>query len=129
MPARRVRPRQLVEVRASTDSISLHLLAADTTASTLLAVHLRAKIRGSWVVDEAHCDGLPDGHTRAVTTGDPSPSPRPAAAVAAGDAGVLAEWLAGIPAAQVTVGPRPLSVYEALASVTPITKNSEDTTA
>ena len=51
--------------------------------------------RGSFVVDEAHWDGLPDGHTRAVTAGGAgaasrrpaSPAPRgQARAGAAGDA-------------------------------------------
>jgi transposase len=123
VPARRVRARQLVEVRAGVDSVSLHLLAADTTGSTLLAVHPRARIRGSWVVDEAHWDGLPDGHTRAITTGD---APPPAAAVGSGAGPVLQDWLARTPGAQVSVGRRSLAVYEALACVTPITKNRED---
>ncbi|MGW2207638.1 IS21 family transposase [Streptomyces sp. NPDC001774] len=117
VPARRVRPRQLVEVRAGVDSVSLHLLAADISGSTLLAVHPRAKIRGSWVVDEAHWDGLPDGHTPAVTTIVPEPTTRQTSG--AGN-GPLADWLARMPAAQVTVSRRPLSVYESLAPVTPV---------
>ena len=37
-----------------------------------------AGLRDSWIVDPAHWDGLPDGHTRAVTL-DPAPNPdRPA---------------------------------------------------
>lgn len=39
---------------------------------TLLACHARAPLRGSWQVDQAHWDGLPDGHTRATTI-DPGP--------------------------------------------------------
>lgn len=31
-----------------------------------LATHPRATAQGSWVVDQAHWDGLPDGHTRTV---------------------------------------------------------------
>ncbi len=56
VPARRVRPRQLVEVRAGGDTVSLHLLAPDLSGSTLLAVHPRAHARGTWVVDKSHWD-------------------------------------------------------------------------
>ncbi|MGW0735546.1 IS21 family transposase [Streptomyces sp. NPDC002851] len=48
VPARRVRPRQLVEVRVGGDTASLHLLAPDLSGSTLLAVHPRAHARGTW---------------------------------------------------------------------------------
>ncbi len=117
LPVRRVRPRQLVEVRAGVDTPSLRLLAADTSGSTLLAVRPRAKIRGSWVVDETHWDGLPDGHTRAVTTTAPEPA---APQTAAADSGTPSDWLARTPTAQVTVSRRTLAVYESLTSVTPI---------
>ena len=42
-----------------------------------LATHPRARERGTWVVDPAHWDGLPDGHTRAVVIDQPTrPAPR-----------------------------------------------------
>ena len=58
----------------------------------LLAAHLRAARRGSWVTDPAHWDGLPDGHTRAVTL---DPYQRPAAGRRPGPPGPLAALLAG----------------------------------
>ena len=70
VPARRVRAGQLVEVRASTDTISLHALSGGSQSS-VLAVHRRATVRGSWVVDPAHWDGLPDGHTRSTVAESP----------------------------------------------------------
>ena len=84
VPAQRVRAGQRVEVRASPDTITLHALprsgsgaAQVPSGSLLLAVHSRAAVRGTWVVDPTHWDGLPDGHTRSTTidpprrTGDP----------------------------------------------------------
>src|SRR6266704_1620747 len=69
VPARKVRPFQRVHVRPG-------------DGGGLLAVHARAQRRGSFVVDQAHWDGLPDGRTRAVTVtaGDAPPASRPAAA-------------------------------------------------
>ncbi len=75
-----------------------------------LAVHARAQRRGSFVVDQAHWDGLPDGRTRAVTVtaGDAPPASRPAAA----GTGTLEMLLASHPAAAAQVARRPLSDYE-----------------
>jgi hypothetical protein len=92
VPARRVRAGQRVEVRASPDTITLHALphngsgtaggsgaAAVSPSTAVLAVHARAAVRGSWVVDPTHWDGLPDGHTRSTLVeaprraGDPLP--------------------------------------------------------
>lgn len=95
VPARRVRAGQHVEVRASPDTITLHALpsngsgpqrptgtAADpsSSGSSVLAVHARAAVRGTWVVDPTHWDGLPDGRTRSTIVevprrgGDPLPA-------------------------------------------------------
>ncbi|WP_449343665.1 Mu transposase domain-containing protein [Streptomyces polygonati] len=76
VPARRVRPRQLVEIRATKSQISLHSTIPDTSGQTLLAAHPRTVGRGARIVDETHWDGLPTGAGRRVTTGDPLPSPR-----------------------------------------------------
>ncbi|MFF7250059.1 IS21 family transposase [Embleya sp. NPDC008237] len=118
VPARRVRARQLVEVRATRDTVELHLPVAGTDGATLLASHPRAGRRGSRVVDPRHWDGLPDGHTRSVTTGEPGPQPdaaRPAEAAP----GTLAALLNRAAAAQVVVGRRPLSVYDQAAGTRP----------
>src|SRR5206468_274766 len=88
--------------------------------STLLATHPRAVGRGARVVDPTHWDGLPDGHTRAVTTADapPAPARHPGPVSAAGPLQALLNRAA---AAQVTVDRRPLSVYDQLAGTAPFT--------
>jgi hypothetical protein len=62
VPARQVRPFQTVQVRAAAGQVAIYALPGDGGGP--LAVHARAPRRGSYVVDEAHWDGLPDGHTR-----------------------------------------------------------------
>ncbi|MGI8524040.1 MAG: IS21 family transposase [Nocardioides sp.] len=87
VPARRVRAGQSVEVRASPDTITVHALPgtagtsgpagaagsslAHGATSTVLAVHTRSAVRGAWVVDPDHWDGLPDGHTRSTVLDPP----------------------------------------------------------
>jgi len=108
VPARQVRPFQRVHVRAGDGKVAIYALPGD--GGGLLAVHARAQRRGSFVVDQAHWDGLPDGRTRAVTAaaGDAPPASRPAAA----GTGTLGMLLAAHPAAAAPVARRPLSDYE-----------------
>ena len=108
VPARQVRPFQRVHVRAGDGKVAIYALPGD--GGGLLAVHARARRRGSFVVDQAHWDGLPDGRTRAVTVaaGDAPPASRPAAA----GTGTLGMLLASHPAAAAPVARRPLSDYE-----------------
>ncbi|WP_343243242.1 hypothetical protein [Streptomyces sp. SID12501] len=47
VPARRVRPRQLVEIRATKSQVMLHSTAPDASGETLLAMHPRAVGRGA----------------------------------------------------------------------------------
>ncbi|WP_435823968.1 Mu transposase domain-containing protein [Kitasatospora aureofaciens] len=54
VPARRVRPRQLVEIRATRSQVVLHSTVPDSAGSTLLAVHFRVVGRGARIVDERH---------------------------------------------------------------------------
>ncbi|MGK3944729.1 hypothetical protein ABK046_40715 [Streptomyces caeruleatus] len=61
VPARKVRPRQLVEIRATKSQVSLHSTVPDTGGQTLLAVHPRVVGRSARIVDETHWDGLPTG--------------------------------------------------------------------
>ena len=75
VPARRVRPRQLVEIRATKSQIMLHSTIADAGGETLLATHPRAIGRGVRVVEETHWDGLPTGKGRRTITGDVLPRP------------------------------------------------------
>ncbi|MGP4026151.1 Mu transposase domain-containing protein [Actinomadura sp. 3N407] len=127
VPAARVFPRQLVEVRASAATVSLHATVPDEHGITLLAVHPRAVGRGAKVVDPDHWNGLPDGHTRATTTGGPDGD----AGRGADDlaprrrrpepAGALRFLLARADAAKVEVDRRPLSVYDQITGTGPFT--------
>lgn len=56
-----VRPGQRVELRITQDQVDIYTLGSEPRH---LASHARAAARGSWVIDEEHWDGLPDG-TRA----------------------------------------------------------------
>lgn len=119
VPARMVRAGQHVQVRACADTIAIHALDAD--GSGLLAVHARAPRRGSWMVDPAHWEGLPDGHTRATCTETSTPGTsrardrahdRADGANAPGEPNPLAALLAGNPAAATPVTRRPLADYD-----------------
>jgi transposase len=66
VPARSVRPGQRVQLQVDGETVTVRAVGAD--GASWLATHPRAGERGSWVVDPAHWDGLPDGHTRAVLT-------------------------------------------------------------
>jgi transposase len=114
-PARRVRPGQTVEVRVTPATVAIHALTAGPDESTLLAVHARAERRGSWVVDERHWDGLPDGTGRATTDrlGDPAPAGAPEP-----EPSPLAALLTRSAAAAVPVGRRSLAAYDDAAGLT-----------
>ncbi|MET9914484.1 IS21 family transposase, partial [Streptomyces sp. NPDC006476] len=123
VPARRVRPRQLVEIRATKSQVTLHSTVPGPDGETLLAAHPRAVGRGARIVDEGHWDGLPTGAGRRVTTGDsppfphrePSPGPQ---------AGPLQALLNRAAAARIEVGRRPLSAYDELTGTRPFTSNT-----
>lgn len=71
VPARAVRAGQRVQLQvdgpAGSGVVTIRALPSDTGAGGgWLATHPHARQRGSWVVDPAHWDGLPDGHTREV---------------------------------------------------------------
>ena len=73
VPARQIRAGQRVQLQihpdpdgvGGGDRIAIHALGPD--GGRWLATHPRATMRGSWVVDPTHWDGLPDGHTRATS--------------------------------------------------------------
>lgn len=71
-PCRHVVAGQTVEVRVTPATVAIHSLTpaarGNRAGSTLLAVHPRATVRGSWVIDERHWDGLPDGRGRSTTS-------------------------------------------------------------
>ncbi|MFE6848979.1 IS21 family transposase [Streptomyces sp. NPDC057686] len=123
VPARKVRPRQLVEVRATKSQVSLHSTVSGSDGMTLLAIHSRAVGRGARVVDERHWDGLPTGAGRRVTTGDALPSPRRSQPTGS-QTGPLQALLSRSAAAHVEVGRRPLSVYDELTGTRPFNSPS-----
>lgn len=65
VPASKIRPAERVELRVDADTVAIHALGGKRPGE-LLTSHPRSPVRGAWVVDERHWDGLPDGHTRAT---------------------------------------------------------------
>jgi len=138
VPARSVRAGQRIEVRASPDTITLHALPSNRSGaaqgppvSSLLAVHGRAAVRGTWVVDPTHWDGLPDGHTRSTTidpprrTGDPLPACAADTDQAADEPNPLQALLTRSHLAATPVAKRALTAYDNAAGLTaPPTSNS-----
>jgi transposase len=121
-PARRVHAGQTVEVRVTPATVAIHSLipipGAEPAGSTLLAVHPRATVRGSWVVDERHWDGLPDGSGRTTTDRHSDEIDRALAPEPAPEPNPLAALLTRSSAAQVVVGRRSLAAYEEAAGLT-----------
>lgn len=120
VPARKVRPRQLVEIRATKSQVMLHSTVPDSGGETLLAMHPRAVGRGVRVVEEQHWDGLPTGKNRRTTTGEVPVQPRHHRPLGE-EAGPLQALLNRAAATQVEVGRRPLSVYDELTGTRPFT--------
>jgi len=115
VPARAVRPGQRLELRVTGDLVAIHLPGD----GQCLAVHPRAATRGSWVVDQTHWDGLPDGHGRATTTDPPPCLADPGDQPAAGDQpDPIAALLTAHLAAATPVARRPLADYDAAAHLT-----------
>jgi hypothetical protein len=112
-------------VRVTPATVAIHGLTAQPDGSTLLAVHSRAERRGSWVVDERHWDGLPDGTGRATTdrVSDPLPTRTPAP-----EPNPLGALLTRSAAAQVPVGRRSLAAYDAAAGLTTRTRHGRNGT-
>ncbi|MGW3269697.1 Mu transposase domain-containing protein [Streptomyces sp. NPDC001056] len=121
VPARRVRPRQLVEIRATKSQVMLHSTDPGADSETLLAVHPRAVGRGVRVVEETHWDRLPTGQGRRTTTGDALPPPRRERC--GKEFGPLKALLNRAEATRVEFGRRPLSVYDELTGTRPFTTN------
>ncbi|MFI7643531.1 Mu transposase domain-containing protein [Nonomuraea sp. NPDC049400] len=127
VPASRVQPRQLIEVRATKAQISLHATTPDHRGETLLATHPRAVGRGCRVVNERHWDGLPTGAGRRVTTShdDPPAARRQSRGNDGHEPAVGSlQALLNRAAAQVEVSRRPLSVYDELTGTRPFTTDN-----
>lgn len=99
VPWTQVRPGQRVELRITRDSVAVYSLGPEPQ---LLATHGRATTRGSWVVDHAHWDGLPDGTRAHEGPGNTTRSNR------------AREDLPTLPGARTVVARRQLSAYDAL---------------
>jgi hypothetical protein len=123
VPAVRIRAGQRVEIRAGVDTITIHTLAHDTPPdeSTVLAVHPRATRRGSWIVDESHWNGLPDGHTRATTRTSPPTRPPRQRQPDGESPGALSTLLTAHATANVAVAHRPLAFYDTITGLTSTT--------
>jgi transposase len=91
VPWTRVRPRQRLELRVTPEAVAIWSLGAEPG---LLATHPRARTRGSWVVDETHWDGLPEGRgPHAAPVSPPEP-------LSQGElSGLLARFAAAVPVA------------------------------
>jgi hypothetical protein len=120
VPARKVRPRQLVEIRATKSQVMLHSTIPGKDGEILLAMHPRAVGRGVRVVDETHWDGLPTGKGRRTTTGDVPAQPRRDPSPER-EAGPLEALLSRAAVTRIEVGRRPLSVYDELTGTRPFT--------
>jgi transposase len=109
VPADRVRAGQRVQVRAGADTIAI--VSLDTDGGTVLAMHRRSQIRGAWVIDPAHWASLPDGHTRATTSGrtDTDPADPNTKAASTGIDPLTAKVISLV--GHVHVEQRPLSAY------------------
>ena len=111
VPAIEVTAGMTVELRVGPETVAIHAIGADPR---LLAEHRRARHRGDDQIDPAHRDGLPDGHTRAITLTDPAPA---AAAPAAGGPEPVA-LLLDRPGMGIPVARRDPRVYDAAAGLT-----------
>lgn len=120
VPARQVRAGQRVQLQVDGEVVTIRALPTDTgtDGGSWLATHPRAQERGTWAVDPAHWDGLPDGHSRAVVLEPPTRPVSPPAR--SGELEPLSSLLARRHA-DIAVAARPLSDYDA-AAVTSITK-------
>lgn len=74
IPAEYVTAGMTVELRVGPHTVAIHATGADPR---LLTEHRRARHRGDDQIAPAHWDGLPDGHTRAITLTDPEPAATP----------------------------------------------------
>lgn len=116
VPAPQVRAGQRVQLQVHGDLVTIRAVGAD--GAGWLATHRRASQRGSWVVDPAHWDGLPDGHTRAVVIEacPPAAPPLPAAATTSGEGLEPLSSLLARRHADVAVTARPLTDYHTAAT-------------
>jgi len=88
--------------------------------STVLAVHARSAVRGAWVIDPAHWDGLPDGHTRSTVLDPARRSADHDPAAVTGEApNPLQALLIRSSAAATPVARRALSSYDTAGGLTP----------
>lgn len=114
---RPARAGQRVELRVSAGTLTIGRLAVDGDP-IVLAAHARADRRGAMVVDPAHWNGLPDGHTRAVTLDPPAPVEPAGIHGVSSEPDPLARLIAARPIAATPVARRALSSYDTAAGIT-----------
>jgi hypothetical protein len=108
VPAVEVTAGMTVELRVGPETVAIHAIGADPR---LLAEHARARHRGDDQIHPGHWDGLPDGHTRAITLTDPAATER------AVDRLEPVTTLLDRPGMGVTVARRDPRVYDAAAGL------------
>jgi transposase len=112
VPAGQIRAGQRVQLQVDGEVVTIRAVGAD--GAGWLATHPRARQRGSWVVDQSHWDGLPDGHTRAVVVEQVT---RPSDSTPRNSLEPLSSLLARRHA-DVPVAARPLTDYDTAAATT-----------
>lgn len=115
VPASAILAGQRVQLQVDGEVLTIRALGAD--GGGWLATHPRARERGTWVVDPAHWDGLPDGHTRAVVVEPTARLLLPAAP----KTGMEPEPLSALLTrrhADIEVASRPLTDYDTAATTT-----------
>ena len=121
VPARQIRAGQRVQLQVDGEVVTIRTLSVQ--GGQWLATHTRATMRGSWVIDQAHWDGLPDGHTRAVVVDRAEPFCPPRSGSESGGLEPLSSLLARRHA-NIAVANRPLTDYARAAACNTI-KNTE----
>jgi transposase len=109
VPWTKVRPRQRVELRVSGEEVAIYTVGASPQR---LATHPRARRRGSWMVDERHWDGLPDG-----TKPGQGPAAAPSPPEGPDQSDLVADTLARLANAAAPVARRSPKTYDRLFGV------------
>jgi transposase len=118
VPARGIRAGQQVQLQVDGEVVTIRAVGSD--GAGWLATHPRARQRGSWVVDQTHWDGLPDGHTRAVVI-EPAVRSLPTPSATGGGLESLSSLLARRHA-DIPVAARSLTDYDTAAAMTGVTR-------
>lgn len=100
-----------MELRVGPETVAIHAIGADPRQ---LTEHRQARHRGDDQIDPGHWDGLPDGHTRAITLTDPDSATGESSADRLEPVALLLDR----PGIAVAVARRDPQVYDAAAGLT-----------